>query len=137
MSWLPATMTNYLILGHPSVLHRESGCLRGLFGQERRGLGTAGTVLLAVGIVCHYLALMERSRLSHTVPYDDLYGSLSLFAWLLAATYLGLELFHRQRSVGAFILPVVLIVFLVSQAGHTVPRQRLPRAARCWRCTSR
>jgi ABC-type transport system involved in cytochrome c biogenesis permease subunit len=88
---------------------------------ERRELGTAGTLLLAIGLVCHYLDLMERSRLSHSVPYDDLYGSLSLFAWLLAATYLALQLFHRQRSVGAFILPVVLIVFLVAQAGHTVP----------------
>lgn len=88
---------------------------------ERRGLGNAGTWLLAAGLVFHYLQLLVRSRLSHTVPYDDLYGSLSLFAWLLAATYLALERFHRQRSVGAFILPVVLIVFLVAQAGHAVP----------------
>ena len=42
----------------------------------------------------------------HTVPYHDLYGSMSLFGWLLALTYLGLELFHRQRSVGAFVLPL-------------------------------
>ena len=33
-------------------------------------------------------------------PYDDLYGSMSLFAWLLGITYLGLETLHRQRSVG-------------------------------------
>ena len=39
----------------------------------------------------------------HTVPYDDLYGSMSLFAWLLGVTYLGLEIFHRQRTVGAFV----------------------------------
>ena len=72
---------------------------------------------------------MERSRLSHTVPYDDLYGSLSLFAWLLAATYLGLELFHRQRAVGAFVLPVVLIVLFVSaQAGHAVASDAASRA---------
>jgi len=25
---------------------------------------------------------------------------MSLFGWLLALTYLGLELYHRQRSVG-------------------------------------
>lgn len=114
-------MTNYLFW---ATLLCYAGSLAAYvvyLATERRGLGTAGTVLLAVGLICHYLDLMERSRLSHTVPYDDLYGSLSLFAWLLAATYLALELFHRQRAVGAFILPVVLIVFLAAQAGHAVP----------------
>ena len=66
-------------------------------------LGRAATLLLAGGVVLHYYALLERSAGTHTVPYDDLYGSMSLFAWLLAVTYLGLEIFHRQRSVGAFV----------------------------------
>jgi ABC-type uncharacterized transport system permease subunit len=48
----------------------------------------------------------------HAVPYQDLYGSMSLFGWLLALTYLGLELIHRQRSVGAFVLPCVLALFI-------------------------
>src|SRR5256885_15353802 len=76
-----------------------------------RVAGRSATLLLTAGIILHYRALMERSRSSHSVPYDDLYGSLSLFAWLLAATCLGLEFFHRQRSVGAFVLPVVLAIF--------------------------
>jgi ABC-type transport system involved in cytochrome c biogenesis permease subunit len=84
--------------------------------SARVGIGRLATGLLASGIVLHYLALLERSG-SHTVPYDDLYGSLSLFAWLLAATYLGLEFFHRQRAVGAFVLPVVLAIFAVSGSG--------------------
>lgn len=66
-------------------------------------LGRLGTALLAGGIAFQYFALLERSRWIHTVPYNDLYGSMSLFAWLLGVTYLGLEIFHRQRSVGAFV----------------------------------
>src|SRR5271165_5359569 len=66
-------------------------------------VGRLATFLLASGIVMHYFALLERSRWIHTVPYNDLYGSMSLFAWLLGITYLGLEIFHRQRSVGAFV----------------------------------
>ena len=81
----------------------------GFLATARLWVGRAGTLLLAAGIGLHYLALVARSHGS--VPYDDLYGSLSLFAWLLAATYLGLELLHRQRSVGAFVLPVVLAIF--------------------------
>lgn len=90
--------------------------------------GRLGTALLAVGLVTHYFALLERSRGLHTVPYHDLYGSMSLFGWLLALTYLGLELYHRQRSVGAFVLPFVLIFFV---AAHIAPVDRLaPTPAR-------
>src|SRR5271168_1587502 len=89
--------------------------------------GRFGTLFLAIGLGAHYFALLERSRGLHTVPYHDLYGSMSLFGWLLALTYLGLELYHRQRSVGAFVLPFILLFFL---AAHLAPQDRLsPPAA--------
>jgi ABC-type transport system involved in cytochrome c biogenesis permease subunit len=83
-----------------------------LNGNDRR-IGYFASLELAAALILHYLALLQRSHLAHAVPYDDLYGSMSLFAWLLAFTYLALETFHRQRSVGAFVLPVV-IVWLVA-----------------------
>src|SRR5579871_2926653 len=76
--------------------------------------GRLGTVFLVLGLVAHYFALLERSRGTNTVPYHDIYGSLSLFGWLLALIYLGLELFHRQRSVGAFVMPFVVAFFLAA-----------------------
>src|SRR5260370_33757945 len=76
--------------------------------------GRLGTIFLGLGLVVHSFALLERSRGLHTVPYHDLYGSLSLFGWLLALTYLGLEFYHRQRSVGAFVLPFILAFFLAA-----------------------
>src|SRR5215472_18309207 len=82
-------------------------------------LGRMATFLLAGGIVMHYFALLERSRWIHTVPYNDLYGSMSLFAWLLGVTYLGLELFHRQRSVGAFV--TLLLTAWTAAVGLAVP----------------
>ena len=88
--------------------------------------GRLGTLLLAIGLVTHYFALWERSRGLHTVPYHDLYGSMSLFGWLLALTYLGLEFYHRQRSVGAFVLPFILMLFL---AAHLAPADRFPPPA--------
>jgi ABC-type uncharacterized transport system permease subunit len=84
--------------------------------------GRLGTVFLALGLVAHYFALLERSRGLHTVPYHDLYGSMSLFGWLLALTYLALEFYHRQRSVGAFVVPFILVFFL---AAHLAPADRL------------
>jgi ABC-type uncharacterized transport system permease subunit len=84
--------------------------------------GRLGTLLLGAGLVAHYFALLERSRGLHTVPYHDLYGSMSLFGWLLALTYLGLELYHRQRSVGALVLPFILVFFV---AAHLAPADKL------------
>ncbi|MBS1842271.1 MAG: cytochrome c biogenesis protein CcsA [Acidobacteria bacterium] len=84
--------------------------------------GRVASLLLALGLIVHYFALLERSRGLHTVPYHDLYGSMSLFGWLLGVTYLGLEIYHRQRSVGTFVLPFVLVFFLVS---HLAPAGRI------------
>lgn len=88
-----------------------------------RGLtGQLAAFVLGLGLLGHYLALLERSQWVHSVPYDDLFGSLSLFGWLLAATYLGLELYYRQRSVGAvgaFVVPCVLALFVIGTwTGH-------------------
>src|ERR1700730_8097733 len=95
----------------------------GFLNTGKKLIGRVATLFLLAGIVGHYFALLERSRGLHTVPYHDLYGSLSLFGWLLALTYLVLEMFHRERSVGAFVLSIVLVVFL---AAHLAPPDRTP-----------
>lgn len=107
-------MSNYLTI-LTAVIYM---CSFGFYVADLRGLrgslGRLATVLLGCGIVLHYLVLLQRSRWAHAVPYQDLYGSMSLFGWLLALTYLGLEFIHRQRSVGAFVLPCVLILFVAA-----------------------
>src|SRR6202795_2185191 len=90
--------------------------------SRRDWSGRLGSLLLAGGLIIHYFALLERARGLHTVPYHDLSGSMSLFGWLLALTYLSLELFHRQRSVGAFVLPFIIVFFV---AAHLAPADRL------------
>ena len=104
------------------VAYALSFALYLIFLNTGKGLiGRLGTLLLAVGLVTHYFALLERSpgvNGTHTVPYHDLYGAMSLFGWLLALTYLGLELYHRQRSVGALVLPFIIIFFV---AAHVAP----------------
>ena len=73
------------------ALRRELLCYARILYAPNVWLGRLATLLLAGGIVLHYFALLDRSHGTHAVPYDDLYGSMSLFAWLLGITYLGLE----------------------------------------------
>jgi ABC-type uncharacterized transport system permease subunit len=91
-------------------------CYVGFLVTGREWSGRVATLLLILGLVVHYYALLERSRGLHTVPYHDLSGSMSLFGWLLALTYLSLEFFHRQRSVGVLVLPFVLAFLLFANA---------------------
>ena len=88
---------------------------------NKRLLGRAATACLLAGVGLHYAALLARSRWVHAVPYQDLYGSMSLFAWLLAFIYLVLETFHRQRAVGPFVLPFVIVLFAVAHFVPSVP----------------
>lgn len=92
-------------------------------------VGRSASLLLALGILIQYFYLYQRSVMSHTVPYDDLYGSMSLFAWLLGLTYLGLEMLHRQRSVGAFVtlLLIVWIAALRLLTPGSLPAVTVPR----------
>lgn len=92
-------------------------------------LGRIASVLLAGGIVFQYYDLLERSRFIHSVPYDDLYGSMSLFAWLFAITYLVLEIFHRQQTVGAFVT-LLLIAWIASLRLLAPPQAPVPPPAR-------
>jgi HemX protein len=90
--------------------------------------GRLATALMFLGLVAHYLSLLMRAKGTHSVPYHDLQGSMSLFGWLLAVTYLCLEIYHRQRTVGPFVLPIIL-AFLASAyliPGHASSTQNLP-----------
>src|ERR1700690_2359047 len=86
----------------------------GLKRTRSRGCLHTMTSPYVMATLLFYAASLARSRLIHAVPYDDLFGSLSLFAWLLAATYLCLEAIHRRRAVGPFVLPIVIAVFLLA-----------------------
>ena len=94
--------------------------------EPSRKVGLGATICLVGGLILHYVALLERSRWAQTIPYDDLFGSLSLFAWLLAVTYLVIERIHRQRAVGPFVLPIVMGVFLLAHSNPAQPFERPP-----------
>jgi ABC-type uncharacterized transport system permease subunit len=92
------------------VLYAASfACYARILYAPQLWVGRLATLLLAGGLVVHYFALLNRFSGVHVVPYDDLYGSMSLFAWLLALTYLALEVLHGQRTVGAFVTLLLLL----------------------------
>jgi ABC-type transport system involved in cytochrome c biogenesis permease subunit len=109
-------MTNWMDIVALALYVASFACYVVNLYHGRLWSGRLATLLLILGILAHYYALLERSRIIHAIPYDDLYGSMSLFAWLLAVTYLGLEIYHRKRAVGSLVVPFVIFWLIVAVA---------------------
>jgi len=118
--WVQATLLLYVL--------SFVAYLRNLY-VENKWVGRFAALCLACGLLLHYYALIERAKMLQGVPYEDLWGSLSLFGWMVGLTYLGLELVHRGRSVGPFVLPFVIILFSLSHIRNVSPHPTQARGA--------
>ncbi|MFI5198728.1 MAG: cytochrome c biogenesis protein CcsA, partial [Thermoanaerobaculia bacterium] len=83
-------------------------------------IGRAATAFAVLGAACNFGTLYARSVALHSVPYRDLLGSMKLFGFFLAMLNIVLELRHRDRSLGPFLMPAAL-VFLVLAVLQTSP----------------
>lgn len=77
-------------------------------------IGRSATAFAVLGAVCNFGTLYARSLALHTVPYRDLLGSMKLFGFFLAVLNIVLELRHRDRSLGPFLMPAALAFLLLS-----------------------
>ncbi len=84
--------------------------------RERDSFATATTVLLWLGFLVHFAALEIGGRAVHSVPYHDLPSSMSLFGWMIAASYGILLLRHRESSTGPFLIPLAIFFLSISLA---------------------
>lgn len=73
---------------------------------------------ITAGLVLHFGDLMHRARELGSVPYRTLGGSVSLFGWMLGIAYLVLLFRHRERAMGPFLIPMVV---LATAAGLLLP----------------
>jgi ABC-type uncharacterized transport system permease subunit len=69
----------------------------------------AGAACLAAGLGLHFADLQVRARALGSVPYRTLEGSVSLFGWMLGIAYLALLIRHRERALGPFLIPIVIV----------------------------
>lgn len=89
--------------------------------RDRPWLGLVTTALLLAGFLIHFAALSYGARAIHTVPYNTLAGSMSLFAWMLVGAYGVLLLIHREVSTGPFLIPLAILFMAVSLATTAAP----------------
>jgi ABC-type transport system involved in cytochrome c biogenesis permease subunit len=99
----------------------EAASISGLVRHPARSSLASG--LVGAGAVLQFVDLETAGRALHSVPYRTFGGSLSLFGWLLGVSYLILLLRHRERAIGPFLIPFVIVFSL---AGLLIPERGVP-----------
>jgi len=74
------------------------------------GFAAAGTAWL--GVALHATALIMRGLAAHRVPFTSGYEFASCFAWGIVVSYLVVELVLKRQALGAFVLPLAVVIML-------------------------
>ncbi len=91
----------------------------------------AATVLLVLAAFAHTFVIgMETMRVGH-VPFASATSAILTFVWLLALSYLYIELTTGERAMGVFILPI-LIALQAIPAASPVLEPRSPILESPW-----
>jgi ABC-type uncharacterized transport system permease subunit len=98
----------------PLLLYVAAGVAYAVHFARRGGAsGRTATTLLIFGALAHTFVIgMQTMDVGH-VPITDASSAISSFVWLLALSYLYLEITTDERAMGVFILPLAVILQLV------------------------
>ena len=102
----------------------------------RQSLGRLMPVLIGGGLVLHFRDLLYRARELGSVPYRTLGGSVCLFGWMLGIAFLVLLVRHRERSLGPFLIPFIVLTTaagLLLPDSTSAPAQGTNTFAKLWR----
>ena len=93
----------------PLLLYAAAGVAYAIhFARRDVAVGRTATTLLLFGALVHTFVIgMQTMEVRH-VPFANPSRAVSTFVWLLTLSYLYLELTTDERSMGVFILPVIL-----------------------------
>ncbi len=101
------------------ILYAAAATLYGLhFAQRRQNVGLAATAALAAAVLAHTFVLGVYSVHVGHLPIVSRDEAVSAFVWLLALTYLYLEMTTNERAMGAFIAPLLALLFLIPMTSH-------------------
>src|SRR5512147_520977 len=102
------------ILRAAAALYAISAALYvGYFSRPRHArLATAGFWALGAAFLVHAVALGAGCRESGGQQFFSVRGGVVLVTWLAAGSYLVLHRLYRVPSLGAFMVPLVLLALL-------------------------
>jgi ABC-type transport system involved in cytochrome c biogenesis permease subunit len=87
--------------------------------SQNKRLGTASTLLLAIGFILHSIGLVFRWMETHRtgygyVPLSNMYESLIFFSWTIVLIYLIIEWKYKQKIIGVFVTPFAFLAIALT-----------------------
>jgi cytochrome c-type biogenesis protein CcsB len=82
-------------------------------GRWATALATTGTAGIVASVLARWFEMQRAWHVGH-VPLSDLYEVTCLFTAVTMAIYLAIESFYRNRSAGAFVMPIVSAAVLLN-----------------------
>jgi ABC-type transport system involved in cytochrome c biogenesis permease subunit len=107
----------------PLILYVAAGVAYGVhFSRRHPAAGRLATTLLLAGAFVHTFVIgMQTMEVRH-VPFANPSRAISTFVWLLALSYLYLELTADERAMGVFILPIAVALMVIPALDPGVER---------------
>jgi ABC-type transport system involved in cytochrome c biogenesis permease subunit len=98
----------------PLILYAAAGIAYAIhFAGRDVAAGRTATTLLLLGVLSHTFVIgMQTMEVRH-VPFANPSRAVATFVWLLTLSYLYLELTTDERSMGVFILPIIIGLQLI------------------------
>jgi ABC-type transport system involved in cytochrome c biogenesis permease subunit len=96
------------------VLYASAGVAYAInFARRQPSIGRAATTILLFAVLAHTFAIgMQTMEVRH-VPMANASTAISTFVWLLTLSYLYVELSTDERSMGVFILPIIVVLQII------------------------
>ena len=93
----------------PLVLYAAAAIVYAVhFAKRQPAIGRMATTLLLLAVLSHTFVIgMQTMEVRH-VPFASRSQAISTFVWLLALSYIYLELTTDERAMGVFILPIAV-----------------------------
>ncbi|MBI4477793.1 MAG: cytochrome c biogenesis protein CcsA [Acidobacteria bacterium] len=115
----------------PSRAERASASLAEAFSGGGRSTsknlpaqsGRLATTLLAAAALVHTFVIGMQTMEAGHLPVAGATSAISTFVWLLALAYLYTEMTTNEQAMGVFIVPLLVLLYLVSVISPTIEPQ--------------
>ena len=93
----------------PLILYAAAGVAYAIhFARRQPQAGRIATTVLILAVLAHTFVIgMQTMEVGH-VPFANPSRAVSTFVWLLALSYLYLEITTDERAMGVFIIPILI-----------------------------
>jgi ABC-type uncharacterized transport system permease subunit len=90
------------------------------FARRNPTVGRSATTLLVAGALAHTFVIGMQTMDAGHVPVTNATSAISTTVWLLALSYLYVEMTTEERAMGVFILPLLVVLQTIPVLNPTV-----------------